>query len=34
MNFQEGEEVLVIGGGEIYRRFLEPDLVDKCITHR
>ena len=34
MNFQEGEEVFVIGGGEIYRRFLELDLVDKMyITH-
>ena len=34
MNFEEGEEVFVIGGGEIYRRFLELDLVDKMyITH-
>ena len=28
------EEVFVIGGGEIYRKFLELDLIDKMyITH-
>ena len=34
MNFREDEEVFVIGGGEIYRKFMEFDLINKMyITH-
>jgi Dihydrofolate reductase len=34
MNFSEDEEIFVIGGGEIYKKFLESNLIDKMyITH-
>ena len=34
MNFGYNEEVFVIGGGEIYKKFLELNLIDRMyITH-
>ena len=34
MNFEENEEVFVIGGGEIYRKFLDLGLINRMyITH-
>ena len=34
MNFEENEEVFIIGGGEIYRKFLDLGLINRMyITH-
>ena len=34
MNFGDNEEIFVIGGGEIYKKFLELNLIDRMyITH-
>ena len=34
MNFRDTEEIFVIGGGEIYKKFLDLNLIDRMyITH-
>ena len=34
MNFGDNEEIFVIGGGEIYKKFLDFNLIDRMyITH-